>query len=135
MELLAQFIGPILSLWVIHNAIFASARFVNKMRETVISGFHDGKAITVGHRETIRLDWRLCMLATVAVCMIFGLLVLLVGGQILEDRRFDWVPFAIAIYPFGCALGFCVCWWSDHKLMKKIEQAGWPIGTESSAAD
>ena len=105
------------------------------MRETVISGFHDGKPISAAHREPIRLDWQLCMLGTVIVCALFGLLVSFVGSQILEDRRLEWVPLAIAAYPFGCAIGFGICWRSDHKLMKKVEQAGWPIGTERSAAD
>lgn len=131
MEPLTQFIAPILSLWVIHNAIFASAKFVNGMRETVISGFHGGNPISPKHRRAIRLDWRLCMLATVLVCAIFGLLVLLVGEQILEDQRLEWVPIAIAAYPFGCAVGFSICWITDHKLMREVERAGWPVGTET----
>jgi hypothetical protein len=49
MEPLTQFLTPIAGLWVIHNAIFSSAGFVNKMRETVITGTYEKERLMHEH--------------------------------------------------------------------------------------
>jgi hypothetical protein len=68
MELLSQLITPVASLWVIHNAIFTSAGFVNKMRETVITAVYEKERIGREHQKAIFIDWLLCMCA-----VLFGL--------------------------------------------------------------
>jgi hypothetical protein len=122
MELLTQFIAPIVSLWVIHNTIFYSAGFVNKMRETVISGLYEGERITKEHRRAILIDWTLCIAATIAVCMIFAGIVLAISIALLEDYLMKWIGVAIAFYPTICAVGFLICSIADLKLMLKAVQ-------------
>jgi hypothetical protein len=124
MEYLTQFVAPIVSLWVIHNAIFSSARFVNEMRETVISGWYEGQPITREHRRVILADWRLCIWATIAVCLIFAAIVLTVSITLSDDLLILLIGVAIACYPVICAGGFAKCSIADRKLMvKAIENA------------
>ena len=109
MEALTQFIAPIVSLWVIHNAILSSAKFVNRMRETVISGLYEGVGITVAHQRALRLDWLLCIGATVGVCIIFAGIVVAVALTFNAGSLMRWAGFAIALYPALCAVGFLIC--------------------------
>jgi hypothetical protein len=117
MDLLAQFIAPIAGLWVIHNAIFSSARFVNEMRETVISGLYDRKSITAEHQQAIGVDWKLCVAATVAVCLIFSVIVVATTAALSTTWLAFCIGIAIALYPFICACGFVRCSIQDWKLM------------------
>ncbi len=118
MESLTQFVAPILSLWVIHNAIFSSARFVNEMRETVILGKYDRDPITPDHGDVILTDWKLCIRATIGVCLIFVLILFGVSYELSEDLPVWWIGYAIALYPLICAGGFAVCARGDKRLMK-----------------
>ncbi|MEA3041607.1 MAG: hypothetical protein QOC65_1096 [Sphingomonadales bacterium] len=119
MDLLAQLIAPIVSLWVIHNAIFSSARFVNEMRETVISGKYDRDAIAPDHGDAILADWKLCIRATIGVCLIFVIILCAVSYELVEELPVWWIGYAIALYPLLCAGGFAVCARGDKRLMKK----------------
>ena len=124
MDLLTQFIAPIVGLWVIHNAIFTSAEMVNKMRETVISGIYCGDPITPDHRDAIFTDWKLCIAATILVCLLFTIIVAAVSTALSEKPLIRWTGYAIAFYTFACAAGFARCSWTDAKLMAlSIEEA------------
>lgn len=133
MEFLTQFIAPILSLWVIHTAIFSSAKFVNEMRETVITGVYCGTRIKPDHRRRILWDWILCILGTILVCLIFAVLVYIVGSELLKDTRLAWVPFAIAFYPVCCAFGFALCSAWDFTAMRAAERADTGKAADASA--
>jgi hypothetical protein len=86
-QLLTQFITPVVGLWAVHNVILASAEFVNKMRETVISGMRDNNKITPDHRRAILIDWSLSMIAVIGVCIIFSG-ILIVGGVTMKIEPF-----------------------------------------------
>ncbi|HEX8364719.1 MAG TPA: hypothetical protein VF603_05480 [Allosphingosinicella sp.] len=118
MELLTQLIAPVVSLWVIHNAIFSSARVVNEMRETVISGRYDREPIAPDHSDCILSDWELCILATIGVCLIFVIILCAISYELSERLPVWWIGYAIAVYPLLCAGGFAKCAWGDRRLMK-----------------
>lgn len=61
------------------------------MRETVISGFHDGEAITPAHRRAILIDWVLCMTATVTVCVLFAGILISYSVESLASARLMWI--------------------------------------------
>ena len=119
MEPLAQLITPIASLWVVHNAIFMSAGFVNKIRETVITGYYEGKEITREHRLAMIIDWTLCMMATITVALTFA--GLLISASIVLDMTplLAWATRCIALYPSFCSVCFVICSISDYKLMHR----------------
>lgn len=125
MESLTQFIAPILGLWVIHNAIFSSARFVNEMRETVVSGFYERERVEPEHRLAILLDWLLCIAATIAVCAIFAGIVIAVSAGLSPSPLIQRTGYAIAAYPVMCAFGFLFCSLGDLRLMARaVDKAG-----------
>jgi hypothetical protein len=117
MALLTQFIAPIVSLWVIHTAIFSSAAFVNGMRETVVSGRYGRDEISVKHRMQMWKDWRLCIAATIVVCFIFAGIVA-AASFTASETLMRWVGGALAIYSFACGVGFIICARGDDELME-----------------
>ena len=50
-QYVAPFVTPLAGLWVIHNASFSSAGFVNKMRETMVSGVYEKENLTREHAK------------------------------------------------------------------------------------
>lgn len=125
MELPTEFIAPVIGLWVIHNAIFSSARFVNEMRETVVSGRYEREKITPEHGRAILLDWLLCVAATIAVCLIFAGIVIVVSFGLAQSPLLQRTGYAIAAYPVMCAFGFLFCSLGDLKLMARaIDDTG-----------
>ena len=69
-QYVAPFVTPLAGLWVIHNAIFSSPGFVNKMRGTIVSGVYEKEKFTREHARALLIDWALCVIATVVVCFI-----------------------------------------------------------------
>ena len=132
MQLLAQFIAPIVSLWVIHSAIFTSAAFVNGMRETVISGRHGRDKMSVEHRIQMLKDWRLCIAATILVCFIFSGIVA-AASFTTSEILMQWVGGALAIYSFACGVGFIICAKGDDKLMEMAIRLQLPVAPGASA--
>jgi hypothetical protein len=117
---LTTLLTPIAGLWGIHNAIFSSAAFVNKMRETVITGAYEGQTLTRTHQRAIFIDWVLCMLAVVTVCLIFAGVVLAVAltlAAAADAKLMKWAGIAIAAYPAICAILFSICSIADALLM------------------
>jgi hypothetical protein len=118
-QLLPQFVTPVAGLWAIHMAIIGSAKFVNEMRETVISGFYNKEPISASHRDQMLFDWGLSMAATIGICVIFGGL-LLAAAVFLTDAWFLRISLgAIALYSFGCAIAFRLCASGDRDLMRE----------------
>lgn len=117
MDLLTQFIAPVVSLWVIHSAIFSSAAFVNGMRETVVTGRYGSDGISVKHRMQIWADWRLCVAATIVVCFIFTGIVA-AASFTASETLMQWAGGALAIYSLACGVGFIICSRGDDELME-----------------
>jgi len=119
-DLVTQFLTPLAGLWAIHNAIFLSARFVNEMRETVISGFYQNRRLTAAHMKAIFIDWILCMAATITVCLIFAGVVATASFELaLGLPLLKWAGIAVASYPTICAGLFLICSIADSKLMRR----------------
>jgi len=117
LEAIVPLITPIGGLWVIHSTIFSSAEFVNKMRETVVTGLYDGHHISSPHRKAMLVDWVLCMLAVEAVCFMFSGIIIAAAVFILTGLFF-WIALVIASYPLLCGVFFGVCSVSDFRLMR-----------------
>ncbi len=113
--------APIIGLWAAHQAIFYSAGFVNAMRETVILGRYQDAVISTRHANTILLDWKLCMTATVFVCVLFsGLMGAAAFFWKPNDPMLFWGLLAVASYPGFCAVLFAICSIADMKTMRAV---------------
>ena len=51
---------------------FSFAGFVNKMRETMVSGVYEKEKFTREHAKAFLIDWALCMITTLVVCFTFS---------------------------------------------------------------
>lgn len=109
-----------------HNAIFASAAFVNKMRETVVSGCDGAVRLSLDHRRAIFVDWCLCMVATIVVCCLFAAILFVVGFSVGQntgdDRVLAYGLVLVGSYPAICAVLFVGCGIMDVRLIRRALQ-------------
>jgi hypothetical protein len=119
MEGLQNFLAPLVSLWAVHNAIFYSAGFVNRMREMVISGIDGNARLSTRHRKAVFIDWILCMAATILVSLLFGGILIGVSWTMPQLASVRWALVLVAAYPIVCSALFIVCSVMDVKLMRQ----------------
>jgi hypothetical protein len=122
MDGLQNILGPLASLWAVHNAIFYSAEFVNRMREIVITGVDGPAHLTTRHRQAILIDWVLCMSATILVSMLFASILIGVAHNmppVPSVPSVSWALYLVAGYPAICSLLFIACSVMDIRLMRE----------------
>jgi hypothetical protein len=116
---ITQLLTPVAGLWVVHNAMIVSAKFVNNMRETIATGYYEDRILSVDHKRAMLIDWTLSMGGLVATCFLFSGILLSACVWVPMEPFLKWSIIAIGVYPILGALLFGVCAVWDYKLMRK----------------
>jgi hypothetical protein len=104
------------SLLVFHLAIFYSVRFVNGIRESIITGRTHDRAMTVGHRSLLLLDWAMCMGGCICFVLVYGGVVFWFSSR-LDDLGSAWLLMAVGGYALFAGAGMVVCGIYDARFM------------------
>src|SRR5260370_14997587 len=72
----APYIAILAGLWANWNSVIQAARFVNDLRESVVTGQKGNRHLTLAHRRAMRFDWLLTMAGAIAVSVVFGVILL-----------------------------------------------------------
>ena len=101
---ITQLLTPVAGLWVVHNAMIVSAKFVNNMRETIATGYYGDRILSVDHKHAMLIDWILSMSGLVATCFLFSGILLLSSIWVPMEPFLKWSIIAIGVYPVLGAL-------------------------------
>lgn len=112
---------PLGAFWAIFNSLISAGKFINEMRETVITGIKENCTLTPEHRKAIFLDWRLSMIGVVTGNFTYSFITFWIAFHLKGQVDYVWFPIMIVgiITLFGAFL-FIICGISDWNLIQKI---------------
>lgn len=127
-------IAPIGAFWVAFQNLWSAAKFVNEIRETIVTGRHGGADLSLEHRKALFFDWQLSMAGTILAALVFGSITFWLGDYIESNAsepisKIGTATQFVAAFPFLVAFCFGLCGASDirlirHALMRSIPAAG-----------
>jgi hypothetical protein len=86
--------------------------------------------------QFVLIDWVLCIIATVGVCLIFAGVLIGASFELGVGSLLKWTTIAIAFYPVGCSIGFLVCSYFDFRLMRAAVARAFILeGSDAGLAD
>lgn len=115
---------PLASFWVMHSSLLGASKFLNDIRDTVITGVKNGVEISYDHRKVLLWDWKLSLFGTFSACGVFFLLIFWAGFYVLRKRDFPshgelgHVLILTSFTPIIGGLLFYLCGVSDARLME-----------------
>ncbi|HVT60343.1 MAG TPA: hypothetical protein VHR45_18365 [Thermoanaerobaculia bacterium] len=141
----APYIAILAGVWANWNSVIQAARFVNDLRESVVTGQKGNRHLTLDHRRAMRFDWLLTMAGAIAVSVVFGVILLgiVLASVPASDRILKGVLLLLGLTPILGAVLFVLCGVNDWRLMGKALAAhhnehlteGRQVSTSISAQD
>lgn len=112
---------PLASFWATFNSLLSAAKFVNGIRDCVLTGVRDSTPLSRQVRRAMRFDWYLAMAGTILASFLFAGLLLWMGAAI-EDRNEPGLAWAVRVVGFFPGLGgvlFIACGVNDARAMAR----------------
>ena len=119
MDTLQSAFVPIFAMWVVFDSLMKAASVLNRLRESVVCGYHDGVQLTLAHRKGMFFDWCLTMFGVIAATLLTGVVVWLLAdpGLDLMQGNARVATRIASVFPFVGALAFGLCGISDLRLI------------------
>lgn len=118
-------VAPMATFWASFNSLLSITKYLNQIRDQVISGHDNGGSLSVDHRDAMRLDWIFLVVAGVLGAFTFAGCIYWVSHYVsliseensMPTYGLDTVMRVIAAVEvaYGVLLGLACC--KDHKVM------------------
>lgn len=120
---------PLASFWAMFTSLISAAKFVNDIRDTIISGQKDKCDMSIEHRRGLFMDWLLSMIGIIVGCIGFATVTYWMGTYIERNVTKELAEVALALklvamLPAIGAVLFIACGITDTKLIVKALKAG-----------
>ena len=113
--------------WVSFNSLTAAAKFVNEMRESVVTGSQGTHSLTIEHRKVLLFDWILSMSGTITAAFLYSGIIFWIAWVLKEFVTVAYVWIAVGtvgIFPLLGGFMFIACGICDYRVMRRtLKQA------------
>ena len=99
MDTLQVAILPLVAWWVTFKALFDTGSYLNKLRESVVTGYANGQPISFEHRRAIFFDWRICNVSLLLSAFMYSGINFWIAWYISEAANFKAAAPILALCP------------------------------------